>query len=265
MNKSVFSIPQMDCSAEEQLIKMKLEGISSIKQMDFDIPGRSLTIFHEAGGSSIEYSLAELKLGAKLSSTGPVNDFQAKEKDKGERKLLIIVFLINAGLFFFEMLFGFLSHSMGLVADSLDMLADAFVFGLSLMVVGAALAKKQRVAKFSGYFQLILALLGFAEVIRRFIGHETLPDFMTMIIVSGIAFAGNVTTLFLLKKQNSEEVHMKASWIFTSNDLLANLGTLIAGIIIHFTTSSLPDLIIGTVIFFMVMKGALRILSLSKN
>jgi Co/Zn/Cd efflux system component len=60
-------------------------------------------------------------------------------------------------------------------------------------------------------------------------------------------------------------VHMKASWIFTSNDLLANLGTLIAGIIIHFTTSSLPDLIIGTVIFFMVMKGALRILSLSKN
>jgi Co/Zn/Cd efflux system component len=34
---------------------------------------------------------------------------------------------------------------MGLVADSLDMLADAFVYGLSLFAVGAAVSRKKRV------------------------------------------------------------------------------------------------------------------------
>jgi Co/Zn/Cd efflux system component len=112
---------------------------------------------------------------------------------------------------------------MGLVADSLDMLADGIVYGLALLVVGGTVAKKN-IAKFAGYFQIVLALIGFTEVVRRFIGIEKMPDFQTMIIVSIFALIANVICLYLLQKGKSKEAHMQASMIFTSNDVIINTG-----------------------------------------
>merc|ERR1711916_232153 len=94
---------------------------------------------------------------------------------------------INFEFFIIEMTTGIISKSMGLVADSLDMLADSFVYGLSLIAVGGTVLKKKRIAKYAGYFQITLAIIGIVEVIRRFLGYEALPVFSTMIIVSVFA------------------------------------------------------------------------------
>jgi Co/Zn/Cd efflux system component len=154
---------------------------------------------------------------------------------------------------------------MGLVADSLDMLADAFVYGISLLAVGAAISRKKNVARIAGYFQLLLALAGFAEIIRRFLGNGMLPDPQTMITISLFALAANAICLYLLQKSESkEEAHMKASLIFTSNDVIINLGVVIAGLLVTWTSSPLPDLIIGAIIFIVVVRGALLILKVSK-
>jgi Co/Zn/Cd efflux system component len=160
---------------------------------------------------------------------------------------------------------GLISKSMGLVADSLDMLADSFVYGISLFAVGGTLLRKKRVAKLAGYFQLTLALIGFIEVLRRFFGAEKLPDFTTMIIVSILALIANGICLYLLQKSKSkEEAHMKASMIFTSNDVIINLGVITAGLLVNWLNSSKPDLIIGTIVFVLVVQGAFRILKVSK-
>jgi Co/Zn/Cd efflux system component len=160
---------------------------------------------------------------------------------------------------------GLFSKSMGLVADSLDMLADSFVYGISLFAVGGTLIKKKRIAKLAGYFQITLAIIGFIEVLRRFIGDEKLPDFSTMIIVSIFALIANGICLYILQKSKSkEEAHMKASMIFTSNDVIINLGVIIAGIMVNWLSSNKPDLIIGTIVFALVIQGAFRILKLSK-
>lgn len=74
-----------------------------------------------------------------------------------------------------------MANSMGLVADSLDMLADSIVYWLSLFAVGEAVSRKKNVARAAGYFQLALAVLGFAEVIRRYAGHGETPNFQLMI------------------------------------------------------------------------------------
>ena len=84
---------------------------------------------------------------------------------------------------------------MGLVADSLDMLADSFVHGISLLAVGGTLTRKKRIAKLAGYFQITLAIVGFVEILRRFFGNEKLPDFTTMIIVSIFALLANGKTI----------------------------------------------------------------------
>ena len=160
---------------------------------------------------------------------------------------------------------GLISKSMGLVADSLDMLADSFVYGISLFAVGGTLTKKKRIAKIAGYFQITLAIIGFSEVLRRFFGAEELPDFWTMIIVSILALIANGICLYILQKSKSkEEAHMKASMIFTSNDIIINLGVISAGLLVNWLDSNKPDLIVGTIVFGLVVQGAFRILKLSK-
>ncbi len=254
----------MDCPSEENLIRMKLDGIEGISHLDFDIPNRRLSVFHDGNIDQIVASLKELSLGERKISTETTEqrDF---EDHSNQKKLLWTVLAINFLFFLIESIFGLISQSMGLVADSLDMLADSFVYGISLFAVGGTVSRKKRIATTAGYFQIILAIIGFVEVIRRFIGVESLPDFKTMITVSIFALIANAICLYLLQQSKSkEEAHMKASMIFTSNDVIINLGVIAAGILVHFLNSNKPDLIIGTIVFILVVQGAIRILKLGK-
>ncbi|MBE0637620.1 MAG: cation transporter [Bacteroidales bacterium] len=263
MTKSTFNIPGMDCPSEESMIRLKLEDVAEIKQLEFNIPERRLDVYHTGGLDKIESSLKSLNLGATMAGSEHC-EINPVSGDRMQTKVLWAVLAINLSLFVAEMITGFISRSMGLVADSIDMLADAFVYGLSLYAVGGTVNRKKKIARTSGYFQMTLAFLGFAEVIRRFTGFDTPPDFTMMIIVSLAALAGNTLCLYLLQKAKSDEAHMKASWIFTSNDVLANLGVITAALLVLATGSNRPDLIIGTIVFALVMRGAFRILKLAK-
>lgn len=264
MYKTTFEITKMDCPSEENLIRMKLDGILSIANLDFDIPNRKLTVFHTGEIDQIEKSVFELNLGGKKISTEQTVKIEFKE-NANQKKLLWSVLAINFVFFIIEMTTGLISKSMGLVADSLDMLADSFVYGISLFAVGGTTIRKKQIAKLAGYFQITLAVIGFVEVLRRFFGDEKLPDFSTMIIVSFFALIANGICLYILQKSRSkEEAHIKASMIFTSNDVIINLGVIIAGIMVNWLSSNKPDLIIGTIVFVLVIQGAIRILNLSK-
>jgi Co/Zn/Cd efflux system component len=263
MDKTVFLISGMDCPSEENLVRLKLDGDAAVKQLDFDIPNRTVTVFHEGDVERIDRSIAELKLGCKKVRTDPADRSEVTEQ-QSQRTLLWTVLAVNFSFFVIEMTAGVRSESMGLVADSLDMLADAFVYGISLFAVGGTLTRKKNIAKVAGYFQIALAVIGFSEVIRRFVGVEEMPDFSTMIVVSILALAANVFCLFLLQKSKSEDAHMQASAIFTSNDVIINLGVIVAGILVSLLGSNKPDLVIGSVVFVVVIRGAVKILKLGK-
>ncbi len=263
MIKTTFHIPQMDCPSEENLIKLKLDGVPEIKHLKFDLQNRQLTVFHDGQLELIDRLLSELNLGSKKLATEQTESVDFAEENN-QRKLLWMVLGINFAFFIIEMTTGFISKSMGLVADSLDMLADAFVYGISLLAVGATINRKKSIAKLAGYVQITLAVIGFMEVLRRFFGDEKLPDFFTMVLVSVFALIANGICLYLLQKSKSKEAHMQASMIFTSNDVIINLGVITAGILVHWLNSSKPDLIIGTIVFILVIQGAIRILKLSK-
>lgn len=264
MEKTIFEIAKMDCPSEENLIRMKLDGMTAIANLDFDVPNRKLTIYHSGQVDEIEKSLLELNLGGKIISTEQTDQTVYRE-NKNQRKLLWSVLGINFAFFLIEMTTGLISKSMGLVADSLDMLADSFVYGISLFAIGGTLTRKKRIAKLAGYFQIILAMIGFVEVLRRFFGADRMPDFSTMITVSILALIANGICLYLLQKSKSkEDAHMKASMIFTSNDVIINLGVITAGVLVNWLNSNKPDLMIGSIVFVLVVQGALRILKLGK-
>lgn len=251
----------MDCPSEEQLIRMKLENFSQVKHLRFDIPNRKLEVHHTEEVLPVHQAISQLGLNDMLENTVEA-DLKPDFNESQQRKILWWVLGINFGFFIIEMATGFISNSLGLVADSLDMLADSIVYGLSLMAVGGTLLRKKKVAKASGYFQILLALFGLVEVIRRFLGFEEIPIFGMMIVVSVFALIANSVSLYLIQKTRSKEAHMQASMIFTSNDIIINAGVILAGVMVYVTASKLPDLIIGSIIFLIVMRGAFRILKL---
>ena len=154
-----------------------------------------------------------------------------------------------------------LAQSTGLVADSLDMFADAAVYGLALYAVGRSARLQVRAAHLAGVFQIVLALGVLVEVARRVLyGSE--PESMLMMGIGAVALVANVSCLLMIYGHREGGAHMKASWIFSANDVLANIGVIAAGALVAWTGSSYPDLVIGTVVGLIVLNGARRILAL---
>ncbi|CAA0234252.1 Cation efflux system protein. Putative heavy metal transport protein [Tenacibaculum maritimum] len=264
MKKTIFKISKMDCSSEEHLIRLKLADITEVAHVSFDLPNRELAVYHHGAVTPIEKAIFELNLDGRKIATIQSNLINFNE-NASQKKLLWTVLIINFSFFIVEMVTGFFSKSIGLVADSLDMLADSFVYGISLLAVGTTLLQKKQVAKIAGYIQILLATIGFFEVVKRFFILEKLPDVSIMISISILALAANGICLYILQKsKNKEEAHIKASMIFTSNDVIINLGVIIAGLLVDWLHSNKPDLIIGAIVFILVIQGAFRILKLSK-
>jgi len=262
--ESTFTVQQMDCPSEERLIRLKLEAQPQVKGLNFNLEKRQLTVYHTQPVQTLKAQLAELKLGEHLeNSQATTHNFEQDQTQ--EQKILRWVLGINALFFAVELSTGLWAHSMGLVADSLDMLADALVYGLSLGVVSGSLRQKKKVATAAGYLQLLLAVLGLTEVLRRFFGAGEVPHHQMMMVVAVLAAVANGLCLYLLQQaKNQKDAHMKASMIFTSNDLLINLGVVTAGLLVYALDSPWPDLLIGAFIFIWVSRAALRILKLGK-
>lgn len=264
MNKSTYKVAAMDCSAEEQMVRMQLEPLAEVVRLEFDLPARELAVYHRGDPAAIGAALGTLDLGDRLLRTEAAELPPDTDQAAQQRRVLWWVLGINAGFFVLEMAFGIFSGSMGLIADSLDMLADALVYGISLLAVGATVIRKKQIAGYSGYLQVGLAVLGFVEVFRRFFGSGEVPDFKVMIIVAALALAANAICLYLIQKTRSGEAHLEASYIFTANDIVINFGVILSGVLVYLTATRWPDLIVGTIVFVIVLRGAFRILKLAR-
>lgn len=180
-------------------------------------------------------------------------------KNKEQSRVLVQLLIINAVMFVVEIGLGIMAESTALIADSLDMLADAAVYGVGLYAVGRAASEKNRAASISGVLQILLGGIVVIDVVRRFyMGSE--PDSLLIMTIGVLALLANVTCLKLLSKHRDGEVHMRASWIFSKNDVIANLGIIISGVIVYFTQQAIADLIIGLVIAIVVIRGGFAIL-----
>jgi len=262
--RSVFAVPKMDCPSEENLIRMALQDLPGGARLEFDLAGRRLTAVHEAPVAVLLERLGPLGLGAVLVDSVPTAAPAAGSDDgadRAEARTLRLLLAINGAMFVVELVLGWLAESAGLLADSLDMFADAAVYGLALYAVGRAARLKTRAAHLAGWLQALLALGALTEVVRRFVfGSE--PESALMMGVALLALAANVTCLGLVARQRDRGAHMKASYIFAANDVIANLGVIAAGALVAWTGSRIPDLAVGCVIAAVVLHGAWRILRL---
>ena len=181
------------------------------------------------------------------------------QADQLERRTLITLLLINGVMFVVEVGWGWMAESTSLIADSLDMLADAAVYGLSLAAVGMGRTQQARAARLSGILQIMLGLGVLLDVSRRFV-FGSAPESLLIIRVGAVALVANLVCLMLLSRHRRSGVHMRASWIFSTNDVIANLGVIASGVLVWVLGSRLPDLLVGTAIAIVIVRGGIRIL-----
>ncbi|POB13633.1 cation transporter [Halobacteriovorax sp. DA5] len=264
MQKTSVNIKRMDCPSEIKMIEGLMENLDPSAKMVFDLESRTVQFYHSVDKDQILDSLKAISLPGDLISSQEVLDHDIPDiAPSVEAKTLKYLLGINFTMFVVEIILGFYAESTGLLADGLDMLADSFVYGISLYAVGKSIAMKHKAAYFSGIMQISLGLLCLVEVGRKFyFGSEPLSNYM--IVVSVIALIANLWCLILIHKHKDGEVHMKASWIFSANDVIVNTGVIFSGVLVYFLKSNVPDLVIGGIVSLVVIKGGISIIKLSK-
>lgn len=191
-------------------------------------------------------------------------EIQLDAANKADRKILKQVLGINMFQVALAGIVGFIANSTGLLGAALDNLADSAVYLVSIYAVGKGVVAQSRAANLSGVLLIGLGLLLLGEVIRRFVT-EAEPIGWAMIITAIVNAASNLLALRLLKSQGERGVHMKASMVFTSNDMLVNLGIVLSGVGVMLLNSPLPDLIISLIVVGVVLQGGWKILKQARS
>lgn len=175
------------------------------------------------------------------------------------RKVFLIVFIINIVMFGVEMFYGILANSSALIADSLDMLGDTFVYGISLYVLSKNEKAKKRASLIKGIIMLLLGLNVLRDVFTK-LYNPVLPSGETITIIGIIAFIANIYCFYLLQKHKNEEINVKSAWICSRNDIISNVSVVIAGLLVTFFNSMIPDIIVGLGISILVLHSSYQVI-----
>ena len=175
-------------------------------------------------------------------------------------RVLWIVLAINALMFLVEGGAGIVAHSTSLMADALDMLGDALVYGLSLFALSRSIRWQAGAALVKGGFMLVFGLGVLAEATYKAI-NPVLPAAETMGIVGAIALTANVVCFALLYRHRSANLNMSSTWLCSRNDLIANVGVLLAAGATFLLASRWPDIIIGCIIACLFLRSAYSVLT----
>lgn len=176
-----------------------------------------------------------------------------------QRRILKIALGLNATMFVVGVAAGVIARSSGLIADGLDMLADATAYAIALLAVGRTGLFKAKAARVSGLVLFVLGVGVFGDVGRRMLTGEP-PEGWIMIAVASVALIVNANVLRMLRKQRSHEVHFRATVIFTRVDVIANMAVILSGITVIATGFRYVDLAVGAAIGAYIIKEALEIL-----
>ena len=177
-----------------------------------------------------------------------------------QRHTLGIALGLNAIMFMVEVTTGIIGNSMALVAEGLDNLTDAAAYGIAMLAITRGAKFKARAATVTGVVLFLLGAGVLVEVARRAFTGEA-PEGLLMLIVATISLGVNATVLRMLGKFREGDVHLRATWIFTRADVIANLALIGSGAVVLWTGFRAVDLIVGGAIGCYVIKESFEILS----
>jgi len=176
-----------------------------------------------------------------------------------QRGVFHAVLWINFCMFILEAMAGILVHSTALLADSVDMLGDAIVYGFSLYVIGRGSVWQARAALLKGVIMAAFGVGVLAHVAFKTV-HGLVPTAEVMGVVGIMAIAANLICLMLLWHHRGDDINMRSAWVCSRNDVIGNAGVLLAALAVHLTGSPGPDIVIGLLIATLFVRSAIAII-----
>ena len=184
---------------------------------------------------------------------------EIREVPRQQRRLLYIVLWINVVMFVVESVGGVAGHSTALLADSVDMLGDAIVYGFSLYVISRGVMWQARAAMLKG---VIMAAFGAGVLVQVAvkIARGLAPTVEVMSAVGLLALVANLFCLVLLWRRRGDDINMRSAWICSRNDVLGNVGVLVAAAAVAVTGSPWPDIIVGLAVAGVFGRSAIQVI-----
>lgn len=180
-----------------------------------------------------------------------------------KRNILVWVLIINGAMFFIEGIYGWFAQSSALMADALDMLGDAAIFGFSLYVIRLGSIWQSRAGYIKGIIMGLFSISVLAGALYRTF-NPVVPEATTMGIIGFLALGANLVCAIMLLGFRDSDINMRSAWLCSRNDVLANVGVLLAAGGVAWTQSSWPDLIVGVSISALILKSAIEVLKDAK-
>jgi cation diffusion facilitator family transporter len=184
---------------------------------------------------------------------------ELKELSARQGRVLVIVLIINLTMFFIEAAYGWRAQSTSLLADSLDMLGDAFVYAVSIYAIGKNPRWTASISTLKGSVMVLCGVSVVIQAVYRYIS-PGLPVAETMGIVGGLALAANLICAILLLRHLGDDLNMRSTWLCSRNDVIANIGVLVAAAAVSAYHSKYPDLVVGLGISVLVLRSAVHVL-----
>jgi cation diffusion facilitator family transporter len=190
-------------------------------------------------------------------------EFDSKEIDLAKKKelkqIFIVVLVINFVMFVAEFIGGILASSNALLGDSLDMLGDASVYGISLFVINRPSNIRAKASLIKGFVMLLLGFFVVYKSIFKIIT-PTLPQAVTITLLGVAALAANLVSLLLLMKRRKEDINVRSAWICSRNDVTANVAVIGAGLLVSYFNSAWPDILVGLCKSFLIIQSSVQII-----
>ena len=184
------------------------------------------------------------------------------QTDKLGRNELIIAFIINFIMLTIDLIYGLLMHSASLLSDAANNSGDAFILGTSLLVISSTTAVKNRLAMFKGMIMIAFGLWAFYHVYLGLIGASALSGGV-ITFIGVVSLIGNTTVALMMYRHQHRDINFMSAFICCRNDAIASSGIIIAGLLVVFTSSFWPDIIIGAIIATIVCQGGIKVIRLS--
>jgi len=187
------------------------------------------------------------------------NELERLARQAGQRRVLVIVLAINAVMFVAEFAAGLIAGSSALMADSIDMLGDSLVYGLSLYALDRSERWKGGAALAKGIFILGFGIAVLIEIAIK-IATGVPPASRLMLATGAVALIANLACLRLLWRFRAQDVNMASTFECSRNDVIANVGVLIAAGAVMATGSAWPDIAIATIIAALFLRSAVGVI-----
>lgn len=179
---------------------------------------------------------------------------------KAYKRALVGVIAINGAMAAIELSAGIAAQSVALQADALDFIGDTATYAISLLVIGAPLVMRARVALLKGVSLALMALMVLGASLN-FALMGSAPEAPVMTGIGVLALAANLASVLILMRWRDGDANVRSVWLCSRNDAIGNVAVMAAGGLVFWTGSNAPDLIVAVLMAGLFLRSAVEIIT----